>query len=103
MPFQKGKPKTGGRGKGVRNKMSSFKDDLAALGLNAAQMVATVYAQSLKDKDYPTAQKAADTAAKYCYAVPMDTPEINESTAPPAVINLVVQDMSKPLPDDGDD
>lgn len=79
MAFKKGQsgnPK--GRPPGTKNKKTAFLDELTALGLTPAQMLANSYAVALKNGDYATAQKAADTAVKYCYSVPVDLPEAGE-------------------------
>ncbi len=85
MAFKKGQsgnPK--GKPPGTKNKTPSLLADLTALGLTPAQMLANSYALALKNGDYATAQKAADTAIKYCYAVPVDTPELDALMSRPA-------------------
>lgn len=96
MAFQKGNNLGKGRPPGSKNKKTAFLDELTALGLTPAQMLANSYAVALKNGDYATAQKAAETAVKYCYSVPVDLPEVPEGGAASRIeVVFVGSDKSK--------
>ncbi len=66
MPFVKGKPKTGGRGKGVQNKSREALEDICArMGINVFEGILVM----TQDPDKNISLTALGMAAKYLYPV----------------------------------